>query len=175
MDTLPKQLTDQEQLDFAWRAHEANIQWVRGVDQKASIVLIVAVALSGVFANQAFEDHGALAHATGLRLGVAITAGICLALAGIAALWGVRPRLNAKQSAKHAGVSLIYFGHLRHRKATEIDRAISELTAESARADLARQLEAHGSLSWAKHWSLQRSLELLFIGAVAFAVAQFAL
>jgi hypothetical protein len=30
---------------------------------------------------------------------------------------------------------------------------------------IARQLEAHGQLSWRKHWCLQRSLELLVVGA----------
>src|SRR5436190_411664 len=102
MDASPTRLTDQEQIDYAWRAHEANIQWVRGVDQKASICLVVAIALSGVFANQALEAHGALANATGLRLAITVLAGICLSLAGIAALWGVRPRLNAAKTAEHA-------------------------------------------------------------------------
>ena len=68
--------TAAEQLDFAWKAHEANVAWVRNVDQKASIVLVFSTALAGVAANQSLTPNGPLAHATGLKLAVTIATGV---------------------------------------------------------------------------------------------------
>jgi hypothetical protein len=170
-----EQLSEAQRLEFAWRAHEANVAWVRAVDQKASIVLVVALTVGTVFTNQALAEAGTLNHVTGFRLVVTIVAGLLLAAAALLALLVVRPTLKAREARESADSGLIYFGHLRYRAAAEIAAALGSLDAPAALSDLSRQLAAHGDLSWKKHRGLQRSLESLLLGVVLFVAARFLL
>ena len=172
-DRRGDRLAPDEQLEFAWRAHEANVGWVRNVDQKASIVLVLATALSGVAANQALGDNGPLAHATGLKLTATIATGVFFVLAALLALFVVRPHLRPRTARRLARDGLIYFGQLKRRSAGDIETALERLTTTQARRDLSRQLEAHGRIAWRKHRLLQLSLDSLILGAISLALARF--
>ena len=174
-DRRIERLTPSEQLDFAWKAHEANVAWVRNVDQKASIVLVFSTALAGVAARQALADNAPLAHATGVKLAATIATGAFFVLAALLALFVVRPHLRPRKARRLARDGLIYFGQLRRRSAGDIETALERLTATHARRDLARQLEAHGRIAWRKHRLLQLSLNSVILGAVSFTLARFLL
>jgi len=168
-------LSTEAQLDFAWHAHQANVEWVRGVDQKASIVLVFATALAGLVADQALSSDGALSEASGVRLAAVIATGVLFAAAALLSLLVVRPQLRRGAVKSEARSGLVYFGHLHHRSPAEVERALEALTASEARADLARQLAQHGDIGWRKHRRLQWSLNVLVLGVVALALARFVL
>lgn len=172
---LPQQLTEAAVLEFAWKAHTANVDWVKNVDQKASIVLVFATALTAVVIQQSINDTGALAHATGVKLAATVVTGTFFGLAALLALAAVRPDLRARKARKEASTRLIYFGHLRHRTAGDIDRALAGLTVGQARKDLAGQLAEHGKIAWRKHRLLQWSLSCLVAGALPLVLALFVL
>lgn len=174
-DRRSDRLTAAEQLDFAWKAHEANVAWVRNVDQKASIVLVLSTALAGVAANQSLTPDAPLAHATGLKLAATIATGVFFTLAALLALSAVRPHLRPRRARRLAHDGLIYFGQLRRRSAVDIETALDRLTCSQARRDLGRQLEAHGRIAWRKHRLLQLSLNSVVLGGVSFALARFVL
>jgi hypothetical protein len=47
-DRRGDRLSPEQQVEFAWKAHEANAGCVLNVDQNVSIVLVLATALTGL-------------------------------------------------------------------------------------------------------------------------------
>lgn len=157
--------------EFGWRAHEAIQGWTASVDIKASIVLIVEVAVAGAAAPSLITRDGELHNATGLRLAVSILALVLLALSVGFALWVVFPRMQRRRAAKLAATSLIYFGHLNRREPAEIANALANLTPEEERLQLARQLKITSQVAWRKHGWLQISLVIFAVGALTLCTA----
>lgn len=156
---------------FAWRVHDAQQAWTASVDIKASIVLVVEVAIAAAAGKSLMVDGGILHDAHKLQLAVAITAVTLLALSVGSALWVVFPRLERRRSRSTGRPGLIYFGHLRDRSVEEIDAALAGLDEDAERHELARQLRVTASVAWRKHFWLQVSLFLLALGVVALVLA----
>lgn len=153
-------------VEFAWRVHEAIQGWTATVDIKASVVVAVEAAVTGVAARGLITQHGELHGSIGLHLATAITALVTLAAAVGCGLWVVFPRLEHTKtaSATYAGAGLIYFGHLRTREPQDIADSLRRLTPDEERVQLARQLIITSDVAWRKHVWLQRSLGLFAIG-----------
>jgi hypothetical protein len=163
--------TDKLSVDFAWKTHDAIQQWIRNVDQKASITFAIVVAVAGFAAAQIFGVDGTLRDPQGIELWAVRVCGVALVLAGASAFHAVLPSLKRRKARKTAKNGLIYFGHLRHRSAAEIDQALARLDHAAARAQLAAQLHITSDISWVKHARLQRAQALLAVGVTAFVLA----
>ncbi len=160
--------TDERAIEFGWHTHEAVQGWIESVDIKTSIVLVAEIAVAGAAASSLLTDGGAFRHATGLHLAFAIAAVVALSGAVAASLWVVFPRLGKKGSEAEENGDIIYFGHLRHRSAVEIEDVLKGLTPQSQRWQLSRQLQATGRVAWRKHVWLRRSIGLLALGSLLF-------
>lgn len=157
--------------DFGWRVHEAQQAWTASVDIKASIVLVVEVALAGAAGRSLLMSGGVLHDAHGLHLAAAILAVVLLALAVGSALWVVFPRLERRASRGKAEPGLIYFGHLRRRSVDDIEKALAGLDEAGERHEIARQLRVTAQVAWKKHAWLQKSLVFLAAGVCVLVVA----
>jgi hypothetical protein len=157
--------------EFGWRVHEAQQAWTASVDIKASIVLVVEVALAGAAGKSLLVSGGVLHDARGLHLAVAILAAVLLALAVGCALWVVFPRLERRAGQQKAEPGLIYFGHLRQRSVDDIEKALAGLDAAGERHEIARQLRVTAQVAWKKHAWLQKSLAFLAAGVCVLVVA----
>jgi hypothetical protein len=157
--------------DFAWRVHEAQQAWTASVDIKASIVLIVEVALAAAAGRSLLVPGGVLHAARGLHLAVAIAAVVLLALAVGSALWVVFPRLQRRDARRRAEPGLIYFGHLEQRSVEDIEAALGNLDEAKERHEIARQLRVTAAVAWKKHAWLQKSLVFLAAGVCVLVVA----
>jgi hypothetical protein len=157
--------------DFAWRVHEAQLSWTSSVDIKASIVLVVEVALAAAAGRSLLVSGGVLHAAHGLHLAVAIAAVVLLALAVGSALWVVFPRLERREARRRAEPGLIYFGHLEQRSVEDIEAALGNLDEDKERHEIARQLRVTAQVAWKKHVWLQKSLACLALGVCVLAVA----
>ena len=160
------------QVDFAWRVHAATQEWIKNVDQKASITLAVVVGVGGLAASQVFGASGTLHALGGHRLWLIRVMWLSFAVAGLAALRAVFPNMKRKQAKKHAEDGLIYFGHLRYRGSMSIREALSELDDSKVLDQLAIQLEQTSRIAWSKHARLQRSHVALAMAIVAFALCE---
>lgn len=156
--------------EFAWRVHEFQQAWTASVDIKASIVLVVEVALAAAAGRSLTVPGGVLHDAGGLHLATAITAVTLLALSVGCALWVVFPRLH-RWGARKAEPGLIYFGHLRERSVDDIEAALASLDEDGERHEIARQLRVTALVAWKKHAWLQKSLFLLAAGVCLLVVA----
>jgi hypothetical protein len=163
--------SDRTGIEFGWRAHDAVQGWTASVDSKASIVVVVETAVAGAATKALITGKGELHKAVGLHLACAIVAVVLLVLAVGFALWVVFPRLERSRTRRLAAKGLIYFGHLRERGVDDIAQALSELTPEQERRQLASQLCITGDVAWRKHSWLQRSLVCFAFGAVLLVVA----
>jgi hypothetical protein len=157
--------------DFAWRVHEAQQAWTASVDIKASIVLVVEVAVAGAAGKSLLVSGGVLHDAHGLHLAVAITAVVLLSFAVGSALWVVFPRLERRGGGRNVEPGLIYFGHLRHRSVDDIEAALANLDEDGERHEIARQLRVTAQVAWKKHAWLQKSLAFLAVGVGVLVVA----
>jgi hypothetical protein len=151
--------------------HDAQQAWIATVDIKASIVLVVEVALAGAAGKSLLVSGGVLHGAHGLHLGVAIVAVVLLALAVGSALWVVFPRLERRRGRSKAEPGLIYFGHLRRRSVDDIEEALAGLDGAKERHEIARQLRVTARVAWTKHAWLQKSLACLAVGVCILALA----
>jgi ABC-type uncharacterized transport system fused permease/ATPase subunit len=163
--------TDRNGIEFGWRVHDAVQHWTATVDSKASIVVIVETAVAGAATKALITADGELHGAVGWHLGFAIAAVVLLVLAVAFAVWVVFPRLERVRTRRRAADGLIYFGHLREHTEADIAEALSALTADQERSQLAAQLRITGDVAWRKHSWLQRSLVCFAAGAALLVLA----
>jgi pycsar effector protein len=157
-------------VEFGWRAHQAIQGWTSSVDTKASIALVIETAVAAAALRALITDKGPLHNATGLHLATSIAAATVLVLAVGCAVLVILPRLD-RGNANGQTTGLVYFGHLRHRSAENIARALADLTPDEERRQLAAQLHVTSEVAWRKHDWLQRSLALFPLGAALLVVA----
>jgi Family of unknown function (DUF5706) len=152
----------------AWRIHDALVAWTSNVDSKASFALAIESAVAAALV--ALCGHGArLSHLYGAWSTAFFSAGaVTLAAALVCVLYVVRPRLRSKEVDREWRNGLIYFGHLRHWSATELE---AELRNGDMLPILSRQLVAMSGIAWAKHRMLQLSMTLAPVSVVLIGVA----
>lgn len=137
-------------IDFGWRVHLAIQEWTKSVDQKASIILVFSVALATLAGHEVFNATGGLHDASGLRLWLVRAMGLAFGASAVLAVSVVLPRLRHRAARRDAPTGLVYFGHLRHRSAADIERHLRTLDDDEALAQLARQLQATSAVAWRK-------------------------
>lgn len=145
---------------FAWRTHEALQGWTASVDGKASIVLVVEVAVAGAAVQSLYGDLDA---AGGVHLAAIIATLVALGLSVGCALGVVFPRLARRQAQ---GSGLLFFGHLRGRTVAEIDKGLAAMAIADEREQLAAQLHIMARVAWRKHTWLQTSIVMLVVGGI---------
>lgn len=159
-------------LDFGWKVHAATQDWIRGIDTKASLSLAIIAAL-GVFAGgQVFGDKGSLYDVHGAQLWAVRLMAAAFVASGLCALHAVFPSLKRRRAREHARIGLIYFGHLRHSDAEDIEKRLTSLDALEAVRQVASQLDATSKIAWKKHCRLQRAQVFLVVAIAAFGASQ---
>lgn len=146
--------------EHAWQIHSAQMDWTGKVDAKASFALALdsaaiaaLVALSGenmVFADLRFSWVWFLYWASVILL----TAG------GLAALLAVVPSLRKKKLEEEKDANFIYFGHVRHWHAENLEIALRH---NDPLPVLSRQIVNMADILWKKH--IKVALSLSFVGA----------
>jgi hypothetical protein len=158
---------------FAWQVHQAQEALTSKVDTKGSILL--ALEGGALFAAlSASGKDGALAQLDGWRHAAEIAGLTALILSMVAASVAVFPMLGSvrRQHAQHR-THVVYFGHLRHWEAADLQRRLRELRPEEQLESLADQLVQMGKLNWAKYRLIQASLVLALLGVLAVSAAAF--
>lgn len=164
-----------EGVDFGWRVHQAIQDWIRAVDQKASIGLTLAIVLATLAAHEVLGPDGGLHDAAGAKLWVIRVMGVAFAAAVILAMSVVVPSLGRRRSKRVSSFGLIYFGDLRLRNSQEIARDLKQLSKPAVLDQLAAQLQVTSRIAWNKHQRLRLSLLTLAVGAACLACARLAL
>jgi hypothetical protein len=159
-------------LEFGWRVHLAIQDWTKTADQKASTILVLSAALATLAVHEVFDIHGGLHDASGTKLLLVRIMAASFTLSTLLATSVVLPRLRRRTARREADRGLVYFGHLRHRSAAEIERHLRELDDDEAIGQLARQLKATSVIAWRKHARLQATLFALTVAAASFAIAR---
>jgi hypothetical protein len=162
-------------VEFGWRVHLALQDWTKAVDQKASITLVFSVALATLAGREVFNSSGGLHDASGAKLWIVRAMGIFFAVSALFALSVVLPRLRRRATRQEAHHGLVYFGHLRHRNAEDIERQLRALDHDEELSQLARQLKATSVIAWRKHAHLQVAMLSLLIAGTLFGIARLAL
>lgn len=156
-------MTNLDGVDTAWRIHQAQTDWTGKVDAKASFIFAIAsasmattVALSAT--GRVFHDIAPTWLKTGYWLGLA-----CLLSGVLLASLVVVPRLRHSTDLKRESKSnFIYFGHLRHWAAEELEDALKQKHILSV---LSRQLVVMAGIAWKKHRWAQWALRFTLLGA----------
>lgn len=147
-------------IDTAWRIHGAIEAWTAKVDTKASIILALESRL--LVAVGGFSKTGSLYGELVGREVLAFAVGISLLffavfLAGIV----VKPRLRRRATAREYKNQYVYFGHLRHWEAKQLER---ELRTGDLLPVLSRQLIVMSKIAWQKHVLVQLSMWSALLG-----------
>lgn len=145
------------------------------LSKKASITLVFSVALATLAGREVFNSSGGLHDAFGAKLWIVRVMGIFFAVSALFALSVVLPRLRRRATRQEAHHGLVYFGHLRHRSAEEIERRLRMLDHDEELNQLARQLNATSVIAWRKHAHLQLAMLSLLVVSALFGIARFAL
>ena len=161
-------------IDFGWRVHVAIQEWTKSVDQKASIILVFSVALATLAGREVFNATGGLHDASGARLWLVRAMGLAFATSAALATSVVLPHLRRRRARREAPSGLVFFGHLRHRSVTDIERQLRTLDHDEALGQLARQLKATSAIAWRKHARLQLAMFALLIASALFGIARLA-
>jgi len=159
-------------IDFAWRVHAALQDWTRSVDQKASIILALSAAIATIAGREVFDANGGLRDTSSTKLWLVRIMAISFAASALLASSVVLPRLRRSAARREAHRGLIYFGHLRHRTAADIEQHLRRLDDDETLAQLARQLEATAAVAWRKHARLQAATIALMLATTSFATAR---
>lgn len=162
-------------VEFGWRVHVALQEWTKAVDQKASIMLVFSTAIATLAVREVLDPEGGLHNASGSKLWAVRAMAIAFAVAALAAVSVVLPRLRRRAARREAAGGLIYFGHLRHRSIADIESALRNLDDAEALSHLAKQLKVSSAIAWRKHARLQLAVGSLVVAITLFAIAQFAL
>lgn len=154
-------------VEFAWRVHTAQEQWLVRVDTKAAVVFtvegVVVAAVLTALGNPALSDT-----VDAWRLPVAWTGTVFSASALLAAFFVVAPYLDGKGADSP---DFIYFGQLRRWEAAPLAAQISELSVEDEIAQLATQLARLGVVNWRKYLLLRAAMLAAGLGALLLVVA----
>jgi hypothetical protein len=156
--------------EFAWRTHSAITDWTAKVDAKASIVLALESAIMAAVITFSGRDRPLSAlHGWPLatyRFGILLMA-IGITLAGLV----VFPYLDRRKARAQWRTEVIYFGHLRRWRPSELADYLFALSARTQLDILSRQLVTTSKIAWIKHARLQWSMLAAALGTLLLAIA----
>lgn len=155
-------------LDTAWRIHNAIGEWTARVDAKASFALALETAILASITTLSGKDRS-LDRLHGWKELLPYWLGVSLLV--FSALWILRvvaPQLRGSNTKRESKIDFVYFGHLRHWKPAELEKALRERELLPV---LSRQLVRMSDIAWAKHRRLQVSLWGSVIGTALVTLA----
>jgi hypothetical protein len=159
---------DHDPVATAWSIHSSIAEWTRSVDNKASFASAVETAvLLGVLTLSANERQLAGLQGT-WQLGLFWLGIAFLILSLLLVLWVISPHLRSKRVGEEYRSNVIYFGHARFWKPSELTTVLS---GGDILPMLSRQIVAISNIAWKKHRNLQLSILGSVIGTALVAIA----
>ncbi len=122
--------------------------------------------------GQVFGHGGSLYDADVVQRWAIRIMAVAFVAGGLSALHAVFPSLRRRRAREYAATGLIYFGHLRHANAEDIEKRLASLEDHDAIRQLALQLDETAEIAWRKHCRLQRAHICLVVAVAAFGAAQ---
>jgi hypothetical protein len=153
--------------DTAWRVHASIVDWTGKVDSKASFALAIESAALAAIVTLTGSGRRLDGLASGELL--LFWLGIGILLVGVlVVVTVVAPRLRSTEVFNEWQNNYIYFGHLMHWDAEDLQRVFEE---EDIVPAVTRNIVAMSKIAWTKHRRLQASLWLATLGTTLVAVA----
>jgi hypothetical protein len=153
--------------DTAWRIHAAIVDWTGKVDAKASFALAIeSAALAGIVTLTGSGRR--LDGLAGWEVGLFWTGITILLAAVLSSITVVAPRLRSTKLPSEWQNNYVYFGHLMHWDAEDLQKAFEEGDPLPV---VTRNIVAMSKIAWSKHRRLQVSLWLATFGTSLVGVA----
>jgi hypothetical protein len=161
---------DKDALATAWRIHDAQVQWTGQVDTKASFVLAIETAVAAGVVTLS-TDGRSLTSLDPWWAEVLYWIGVAaLAIALVAGVLVVRPRLRNPHLEAESKGNFIYFGHARFWNSSELQTALAGDPLEM----VAKQIVEMAKIAWRKHVLLSVSVTSALLAALFIALAAWA-
>lgn len=153
--------------DTAWRIHASIIDWTGKVDTKASFALAIeSAALAGIVTLTGSGRR--LDGLVGCEVGFFWT-GIAILLIGVlSVITVVAPRLRSTKMPSEWQNNYVYFGHLMHWNAEDLQKVFEE---EDPLPAVTRNIIVMSKIAWTKHRRLQVSMWLATFGTALVGIA----
>jgi len=153
-------------VENAWHIHDAQADWTGKVDAKASFSFAIQSALLAAVVALVAGDK----LFTGFRgwwVGLFIVGVLSLGAGAVTAAWVVAPLLRSKDLKRESEEDHIYFGHLRHVGASELEERLRDRDLLPV---LARQLVRMSAIAWKKHVLVRWSIWLGVAGGTSLTI-----
>lgn len=148
-------MESKDSIDNAWKIHAAQTDWTGKVDSKASfafglesaaIVAVVALSAKGRIFGDLSDASAAWLYGVGLAL---------ILIGAVFAVTAVIPRLKTDDVKAKAPDNYIYFGHVQHWEAKDLEAALKERDLLPV---ISRQIVVMAEIAWQKHRWVQLSM-----------------
>ena len=154
--------TDHDPVATAWSIHATVLEWTRNVDNKASFVSAIEVAvLLGILSVAG--NQGQLSSLSGVwQLTIFWLGVVALITSMMLVLWVVSPHLRTPRIRTEYESNVIFFGHAKFWDPQDMARRLQD---DDILPMLTRQITAASNIAWKKHRNLQWSILGFVIGA----------
>lgn len=155
-------MSELNNLDTAWKIHQAQSDWTGRVDAKASFIF--ALSSAAVATTVTLSAKGRVFHNLPEQwLQWMFWAGLALLALGVyLSSRVVIPRLRASKMRSEYKANFIYFGHLQHWSASDLEAALRE---QDPLPVISSQIVAMAKIAWKKHRFAQWALRCGIAGA----------
>lgn len=162
MRRAEKRMNDIDRIAFLEGNITRQLGWISAADSKASLVFAINTAMLGVLAavSPKTGNNWALAQAIFAAFAAAFSLAALLFLCIV-----TFPRTKGPMG------SLVYFGGIAQRDATQFYNAVSELTVESYMKDLVAQCHRNAVIAGRKFVWVQRALVSLYLSVLPWGIA----
>ncbi len=157
-----KRTTDHDPVATAWSIHSTILEWTRNVDNKASFVSAIEVAVLLGIMSLASERRQLSRLSGPFELGVFWLGVLALITSVMLVLWVVSPHLRAPRVRAEYESNVIFFGHAKYWDPRDMARLLRD---DDILPMLTRQITAASDIAWKKHRHLQLSILGFVIGA----------
>lgn len=152
-------------VENAWKLHDAQLDWTAKADAKAAFAFgLDSAALAGIIALIA-ANHVFFHFQHWWLIALFLLAAALLLAGAVFSALGVAPRLRSRKAKEEASDNHIYFGHVRHWSARDLE---SSLRSDDLLAQLSRNIVQSGKISWKKHVAVTWSIWFTMASGVLF-------
>lgn len=145
---------NKDAVENAWRIHDAQSDWTGKVDAKASFsfgiqTAIIAAVVALVADDKLYDNF------RGWWVLIFIAGIVALSAGAVLAALVVAPLLRGKNLKAESRHDFIYFGHLKHLSATDVE---NRLRNQDLLPVLSRQVVRMADIAWKKHLKVKWSI-----------------
>lgn len=154
---------DHDAVHTAWNIHSTVLGWTRNVDNKASFVSAIEVAILLGILTLAAEQRQ-LSRLSGVwQLGL-FWLGVAALITSVGlVLWVVSPHLRTPRIREEYQSNVIFFGHAKYWDPQDLAEFLGR---DDILPMLSREITAASDIAWKKHRNLQFSIAGFVIGAL---------